>query len=196
MLRRELKASQEKIESRLDGVDKLHLLFEKIIDHFPENTAKQIALLKELVYETFKTLQVKFDAVQTEFSLRDDRVKETAIATKVAVDAALQAAEKAVQKQNEAFGAATAKAEDGFNKQIEAMGQLIQTETRGLGDKFNDTKERLTRMEAMGLGRDTSEKRGQESSTHVVSIIAACIGAVGLLVAIAAIVVTIAIKAH
>ncbi len=192
MMRRELRATQEKIEGRFDGIDKLHTLFDRIIDHFPANAQKQTNDLKDLIYETLKTIAVKFDAVNTEFALRDERVKENAAATQVAVNAAFQAADKVVQKQYEAFAMAAAKAEDASNKRIEAMERLIQTEARGLNDKLTDSKERLTRIEAMGLGRDTSEKRTQDSSAHTIAIVAAGVGLIGLMVAVIA----MFLKAH
>ncbi len=83
-------------------------MFNANITRVPTDTDKQIQHLKELVValieERDKLVAEKFNGISTQFKERDVRVEQTARDTKVAVDAALQAAEKAVIKQNEQFG--------------------------------------------------------------------------------------------
>ena len=95
----------------------------------------------------------KFNGVEKQFKERDVRVEQTAKDTKVAVDAALQAAEKAVGKQNESFALSIAKSETATMKQIDQQGAIIGNATTTLDGKINDVKERLTRIEGMSTGK-------------------------------------------
>lgn len=95
----------------------------------------------------------KFNGVEKQFRERDVRVEQTAKDTKVAVDAALQAAEKAVGKQNESFALSIAKSETATMKQIDQQGAIIGNATSSLDGKINDVKERLTRIEGNSTGK-------------------------------------------
>jgi hypothetical protein len=101
---------------------------------------EQIAHLERLMLE-------KFASVGTQFDERDTRVRETATATKVAVDAALQAAEKAVDKSNEAFALSVAKSEAATTKQIDAMQDSYQKLFEALRERMGTAENRLERID-------------------------------------------------
>jgi len=140
---------------------------------------------KELVIE-------KFDSIQLQFKERDTRVEQTARDTKVAVDAALQAAEKAVGKQNEASSQAIAKSESNTTKQIDGMGVLIKTTADGTDSKIVDIKERLTRVESLAVGRavEATEQIQQKtvsngSTSVVISVLVGCFAFISIVISIA-----------
>lgn len=94
----------------------------------------------------------KFRGIQTQFSERDTRTEQSSRDSKVAVDAALQAAKEAVGKQQEASDRAIAKQEASTTKQLEAIALLIASNTKAADDKIDDLKDRLTRIEGKGQG--------------------------------------------
>jgi hypothetical protein len=99
----------------------------------------------------------KFNSIQKQFTERDTRTEQTYKDSKVAVDAALQAAKETVGEQNRSAALSIAKSETSTNKQIDQLGVLITTTVQGLNDKIDDLKERLTRLEGHTAGsKDTS----------------------------------------
>lgn len=154
--------------SRLDGMEKAVTLLQNISDRIPAQMDDKVAHLRNLHQE-------KFDSITTQFVERDVRTEQTAAGVKIAVDAALQAAKEAVGEQNRSFALATAKSEAATTKQIDAQALSIQTAYKGLDDKIIDMKDRLTRIEAMGLGvaRGTGEFQERQHETNSLQNIAA-----------------------
>ena len=107
----------------------------------------------------------KFQSVQIQFKERDVRTEQTASQVKLAVDAALQA-----QKE------ATGEANKSFTKQIDALGTTIRTAISGLDLRLGELRDRLTRIEGAGLGREHASTAGQTSRENAFSIIAIIIG--------------------
>lgn len=178
---REILALEKSLSTRMDAADKAVELLHEDMTQFPTDLDKEIAHLKELHGE-------KFTSIQTQFSDRDARTEENSKNSKVAVDAALQAAEKAVGKQQEAFALATSKSEAATAKQIDQQGQLIANVTRALDDRISDLKERLTRIEGSHSGREGGMDRRAEGSRFNVlligMILSALFGLTGIVIAI------------
>ena len=120
---------------------RIHCL-EETVDYQREAIGSEVDHLRELVEE-------KFSGIKTQFAERDTRTESTARDTKVAVDAALQAAEKAVGKQNESFAIATAKSETTTVKQIDAISVLITATNKATDDKITDIKGSISRIDAL-----------------------------------------------
>ena len=161
-----LHSEMEGLAGRLDaritsvdhGLDRLRL----IIDREPELTNQLVSNLKSIHEE-------KLSSIQVQFIERDVRTDQTSRDSKVAVDAALQAAKEAVEKQNASSALAIAKSESATTKQIDTQGILITTATTSLNEridaasatmnsKIDDLKDRLNRMEGMGLGTRTTHE--------------------------------------
>ena len=92
---------------------------------------------------------------------------------KLVVDAALQAAEKAVGKS-----------ESGFTKQIEEMGRTASAVTDGINKSLDDVKSRLGLIEGRTLGSTENKTDNRGQTALIVSI-------AGLAVALAVAVVTV-----
>ena len=129
----------------------------------------------------------KFAGIQKQFIERDTRVEQTARDTKVAVDAALQAAEKAVGKQNESFSASINKSEAATTKQIDQQAATLSVAVGGLDSKISDLKDRVGRIENTAVGLAQSEARltsqktlGTSNNGIAVSVIVAVIAAAAL----------------
>lgn len=177
--------------TRFDAMDKAVELFTANLVRVPTDTDKQISHLKEFLLERFATseerfatIQEKFASVQTQFDLRDKAVEQTAKDTKVAVDAALQAAEKAVGKQNEAFSSAVAKSEAATTKQIDQLVVLFQTGIKSVEDKLGDQKDRLTRLEGQSVGQSAQKVEQRQAGSYTAQIIGVSIAAIGLIAAV------------
>ena len=146
-LLREITMLRELIETRLDGMDKAIELLQTSTDKFPSVVNEEIKQLEALHNE-------KFHSIEVQFSERDTRTEQTSRDSKVAVDAALQAAKEAVGEQNKSSALAIAKSEAATTKQIDQIGFLINTTALGVNDKIDDIKTRITSVEghSKGLG--------------------------------------------
>jgi len=134
------------LETRLDGYDTAIELLQATADKFPARMDEKIAASAGVHEE-------KFRSIQTQFAERDTRTDQTSRDSKVAVDAALQAAKELVAQQNTSNSLAISKSEAATTKQIDQQGLLIQTTAKSSDEKIDDIKERLTRIEGKGSGR-------------------------------------------
>ncbi len=157
---------RETVETRISGMDKAINLVQQSTDKLPQQITETVRQLQSLHEERFHSIAVQF----TE---RDTRTEQTSRDSKVAVDAALQAAKEAVGEQNKSNALAIAKSEATFTKQIDQIGVIISSMQKGLDDKIDDIKSRLVMIEG--------QKKG---STDVWGYV---IGIVGLVVAAIAI---------
>ena len=198
-LYREIAALKEMVFTRLDGMDKAVSLFKDDITRVPTVLDKEIEHLKEKVMERFdqsdkrfdgvmrqsvELVNEKFSGVQTQFKERDTRVEQTAKDTKIAVDAALQAAKELYGKQNEAFSASIAKSESATSKQIDQQGQLIITSTGALNDKVTDLKDRLTGIENRTLGNKAQHDEGRSNIGVILGVVSIVISVGFLIIAL------------
>ena len=133
------------IETRLDGMDKAIRLLQDTADKFPGRIDEKIGALRSVHDE-------RFGSIQQQFTERDVRTEQAAGAVKIAVDAALQAQKEAVGEQNKSSALAIAKSEASTMKQIDQQATLITQMGKGIDDKIDDLKERLTRTEGKGAG--------------------------------------------
>jgi hypothetical protein len=166
----EIESVRQVEDARIDGMDKAIILLQNIADKLPARIDEKIVALRSVHEE-------KFSSIQTQFRERDVRTEQSSKDSKVAVDAALQAAKEAVGEQNKSSALAIAKSEASTTKQIDQMGQLIQSGNKAVDDKFNDVKERVTRIEGMGEGKHAT-------GAFMFSILAALVSMASLIVAL------------
>jgi cation transport regulator ChaB len=161
---REISGLREIIEARLDGNDKAIALLQTATDRQPEIIDKAVRRLQELHQE-------KFQSIQTQFTERDTRTDQTSKDSKVAVDAALQAAKEAVGEQNKSSALAIAKSEASTTKQIDQIGVLINTTSKATDEKINDIKGRLDRGEGISTGTKETVKEHKDDSKSYMAIV-------------------------
>jgi hypothetical protein len=155
------------LNSRIEGMDKAIVLLQNIADRIMGRVDEKIESLHNVHDE-------KFASIQTQFRERDVRTEQSSKDSKVAVDAALQAAKEAVAEQNKSSALAIAKSETSTTKQIDQMGLQIQSGTNAMDGKVNDLKERVTRIEGMGEGKHAS-------TAFMFSIVAALVSVLSLI---------------
>jgi hypothetical protein len=143
---------------------------------------REIAALRDLLYgeirhrgqltdEQFRSVDVKFDAIE-------QRTAEQKTDTKEAVSAALAAAKDAVALQTQASERSQSKSEAAITKQIDAIYVILDRQSQAMNEKIEDLKTRLDRIEG--------KTQGTQLSMGLV------FGAVGALAAIVTIVVVVA----
>jgi cation transport regulator ChaB len=158
---------------RFEGMDKAVKLLQDITDRIPETIDEKIGSLRQIQDE-------KFSSIQVQFKERDVRTDQSSKDSKVAVDAALQAAKEAVGEQNKSSAMAISKSEASVVKQIDQMGLLITTQAKAVDDKFSDIKDRLTRIEGKGEGKVGADTTHQASSSQIFTIISLIIAFVSV----------------
>jgi hypothetical protein len=180
-LTREIAASREIIETRLNAMDTATSLNKEATDKIPLIIDKMIGQLEKVMDE-------KFESIDKQFKERDVRTEQTQKDSKVAVDAALQAAKEAVGEQNKSNALANAKMETAFTKQIDQIGIQIQSNTKATDDKFEDIKGRLGTLEASINTRQVVTTEGRVQNNAVIYLILIGIATViGVIVNIASI---------
>lgn len=189
-VQREVAALEKLATQRMDAIEKAVAVAHENLVRVPTDVDKAIGHLRELTIERFETTkkeflvhQEKFASVQTQFQERDVRTEQTAKDSKVAVDAALQAAKEAVGKQQEASDRAIAKQEAATGKQIESITLLIASNNKALDDKISDLKERFAAAQGSGLGHKeaTSDQRANVSANVAIIglVVAVAVGLLG-----------------
>jgi hypothetical protein len=173
-LAREILALKELVFIRLDGMDKAVDLFSETLTRTPTDVDKQISHLKALHEE-------KFQGVEKQFMERDVRIEQAAVATKIAVDAALSAAKEAVGSQNLANAAAITKSEAATVKQLDGIIALIGSNTKGTDEKISDIKSRLDRGDGGDGQRIYSHDNYQKNGAMIIAAIAAVVSFASLI---------------
>ena len=135
-LYREIATSREILETRLNAMDTATDLNKQATDKIPNIIDNKVAQLKNVFDERFATVVEKFRSIETQFKERDTRTEQSSKDSKVAVDAALQAAKEAVGEQNKSNALAIAKSETAFTKQLDQIGALIMATTRPFTKSF------------------------------------------------------------
>ena len=161
---REIQSLREILEAKIDGIVAQNIEHFRSIDlRFLERdtrsekfeqdnrTAIQAALqaakeAAQAIDEKTAHLEAlhgeKFRSISTQFTERDTRAEQTSRDSKVAVDAALQAAKEAVGEQNRSSALAIAKSEAATAKAIDQLQILLQTATGAIDGKIADIKDR------------------------------------------------------
>jgi hypothetical protein len=141
-LTRALEAQKEVIYTRFEAMDKAIVLLQEFANRQPT------------VGEVKASYDVQFTAIHEKFEERDRRFDLRDADNKAAVNAALVAAKEAVRAQQEANETAIAKSEAAFTKQIDQIGNIINSQAVTLDDKIADIRNRLAPLEARTVNGD------------------------------------------
>lgn len=161
--------------TRFGAMDRAIVLLQTLQDRIPDQVDRKVANLQALHDERFRGIQVQFDE-------RDVRVKESAAAATTAVNAALQAAKEAVGAQNTSFTLGIDKSEKATLEQINQQRVLLDKTTSSLDEKIDDLKDRMARLESIGLGRTEAVGDHRASAADVRGYVTLALGAIlGLL---------------
>lgn len=136
---------------------------------------REASILRELLEANAtganSLVEQKFAAVDRQFELVERMRVEQKKDTKDAVDAALTAQKEAVKEQTTAFGLATAKSEAAMTEQLKQLNATFTAAIKGVTDLLNDTKDRISKMEAMRLGGDgVRENRRADTAILIAAV--------------------------
>ena|ERR1017187_2330490 len=162
----EVKHLRELTEARLAEAAVATKLLQASTDRTPAQVDEKIRALADVHAE-------RFSSIQTQFRERDVRTEQSSKDSKVAVDAALQAAKEAVGEQNKSSALAIAKSEASTTKTIDQLGQLMMSAAKSQDDKFTDIKDRLALIEGHGTG-------SKDSWVYLVGFVAMVVGLGGI----------------
>jgi len=198
MVWREVESLKELLITRLDAIEKATIVAHEDLVRVPTEVQKQVAGLRELHDEKFivnaeriASLAAVLEKYETEFikvakleeSLTDFKevVTENKKDSKEAVSAALLAAKELVANQNASNATAAGKNEANVTKQIDGLTTLIQTLSNGLEGKISDVKDRLTRIEGVGIGAASNNLAKQASGSYAFMIAGFVVAVLGLI---------------
>ena len=133
------------VGERLNGIDEATKLRLSGIEGIPTQIDDKVGHLAALQDE-------KFASVQTQFLERDTRSEREARDNAKAVDAAFAAQKESAVKQDESNQKAIDKSEVATAEKITKLNELFTVAIAALGDKVDDLKDRVGRMEAIKQG--------------------------------------------
>jgi hypothetical protein len=184
----EARGLQKILETRIDAMDKATALLRENISVVPSEMDRQVSHLREFMVARIESTQVardeRFHSIDLQFRERDTRTDQSSRDSKVAVDAALQAAKEAVGEQNKSSALAIAKSETATTKQIDQLQTLIQTNNDATNDKINDIKARLDRGDGITRGGDHHRADKRLDSGLAAAIAGVCIALLSVAVAV------------
>lgn len=162
-LQRELLSLRELMESRIKPIEDDVEILRSHQEKGPDRTAIEVGHLKELCFE-------KFAGVNVRFLERDVRIEQTSKDNKTAITAAFDAAKEAVSKS-----------ETNFSKQIDQQGVLVKEIRDGLTSKIDGVKDRVTTIEGNTAGIVGIKNDNHSTNALTISIIAVVATILGML---------------
>lgn len=160
---------------RLHGIDRATDLLAEGVKKVPSEVSQAVAHLRELT-------ETKFDGVATQFKERDTRQEREARDNKTAVDAAFAASKEAASETNKSNALAIGKSEEGTKEKIDKLEQLFKTEAKGLGEKIDDVKERMIRLELRVNSAEQNKVGGNERMTGLYAALGAVVAILTIIV--------------
>lgn len=149
-----------------------------------EALIREIAHLRELMETEIEGLG---DACETTFAHIEQRLERQFRDRDLLVDAAFAASKEAVAAALASSKEAVAKSESTFNKQLDEMKLTMAAANKGIEDQIGAVKDRVNTIESVTRGM---EKKGEGIGTMVTL----ALSAIGILVAIAAVIVVIIVN--
>jgi phage-related protein len=112
----------------------------------------ELKALDRLMHAKFTVVDARLESIDREFAIVENRRVEQKIDTKVAVDAALSAAEKAVKEQTLASEKAILKSETSAAEQSKQQNATFSAALKGVTDLLADVKDRVVKVESRKEG--------------------------------------------
>jgi hypothetical protein len=174
MLLREIANLSEKMNIRLDAMDKAMVLFQENLTRVPTEVQKEVGHLRQLAEQKF----AEFHAILDE---RSDRRAVEKMAADAALSAALQAQKELATAQDTANLAALEKSQNATDKQIDSIKAMVVSGFKALDDKIAVINGRLDRGEGVLGGGHSRQTELRLNAMMIVAIAAAAVGIISLI---------------
>jgi hypothetical protein len=163
------KISLERL-ARIDGVLTEHQKAIAIaVSANREFVDSRFANISAEVQQVRSTNDEIFKRIEVQFSERDKRTDQLALASSTAIAAALQAAKEAVGAQNTSNSIAISKSEQSTLESLRQLRELFSSEVKAINAKVDDIKARLDRGEGSAGVRDPAVTHALERMTGVIN---------------------------
>lgn len=176
-------------DERINGIDEATRLRLQLIDHIPDQIDKEVRHVQDLskvqidadrrfsaaeVAHLREVDDIRFQAAER-LAGRESELNALALA------AAFAAQKEASAKEAEYTRIASIKSESATAQAIDKLGELFATQTRGLGDKVDDLKDRVGRIESVKVGSTENRTALYATIGVVISIIFVALAVIAFL---------------
>ena len=176
---KQVNALRELLASRIDGMDVATRLLAENIRQVPTDIDKAVTALSEILRSEIRSVQ---DVATEKFLAIDGTFASNALA----LTAALAAQKEAAAEQNKSNTLAISKSEQATKETSSANAQQTATSLASQAATIADLKDRVVRIESGAVGSAAARSETRLNAGQAVAII-------GLIIAVAAIIVTIII---
>jgi hypothetical protein len=142
---KDIGALRELIGARIDGIDVATRLLAATVDTLPTDVDRAVQSATSLIQAQLRNVQ---DVANEKFLAIDGTFSGNALA----LTAALAAQKEAAAEAKKSSDLAIAKSEEGTKETISANASQTESQLSGLASNVQDIKERVVRIESMGVG--------------------------------------------
>ena len=187
--------TKRQVEERFTAMDKATDLLAADLRQVPTDLQLAVTSANQLNDVKFNAVTGAMDILRTELSSRFELLDKQTVREKAAADLAVNAAFAAADK---AAAAAAAASTEAIRKSEAATAETIKTNAsamiagnKALADKIDDARDRTNRIENLVMQLQTQRSTQHDSRSEIKASTSLGIGAIGLLVAVAAVVITV-----
>lgn len=145
-------------------------------------THREIEALRQLVEANLKGLtdlmEQRFKGFNTQLADFKESVANDKTQSGTAINAALQAQEKAAEKTERQFAATLLELKQGISKQIDGVIATADAQIKGRDDSMGQVRDRLTTIESTKKGGEDQTKRTDVTNTTLILITGVIISAI------------------
>jgi hypothetical protein len=174
---RSINALRELLGARIDGMDIATKLLASTVDTIPTDVDRAVNSATDLIQQQVRNVQ---DVANDKFLAIDGTFASNALA----LTAALAAQKEAAAEQNKSNTLAITKSEQATKETISANAAQTATGLTSLSNTFADIKERVVRLESMGVGATVQRSEQRLDTAQVIQILVLIVIAAGTIFAI------------